>query len=101
MADSESVDSKLAALAPAARARVEAALKEAVERELASGPTALAEKEFSKGWFFSRSRPTTKTELEMSVIQQAATLDDKAFTAFANRLRALKGMMKDGEGSGG
>jgi hypothetical protein len=103
MAEPEPLESRLAGLSKEARARVEQTMKEAIERELATeamGPAAAREKEFSKGWFFSRSRPTTAMDLEKTVLQHAAVMDDKAFEVFASRLRSLKGMMKEERGGG-
>ena len=82
-------------LAPEARKRIESILKSSIERELATaaGSAIAARGEFSKGWFFSRSRPGSIGQPEEALIlQSAATLDDAAFGRFAERLVSLKGM---------
>jgi hypothetical protein len=78
---------KLANLAPDARTRVEEALGKVIDVELAKGA-----KEFSKGVFFSRSRPSSLTgRLEDNqLIDKAVNLDDQAFAKFAQRLSSLK-----------
>jgi len=83
-------------LAPEARRRVEGILKSSIERELASGVAAgaqVAAKEFSKGWFFSRSRPSGELRPEEEfILQNATALDDAAFSRFAERLVSLKAL---------
>ena len=85
---------QLEELAPEARKRIESLLKASIERELASGVAtagdALAAKEFSKGWFFSRSRPTGLRPEEEMILENVARLDDSSFAKFAERLAALK-----------
>jgi hypothetical protein len=82
-------------LAPEARKRVESILKASLERELAAGvgiegSDILSKKEFSKGWFFSRSRPVGLRPEEEMILENVAQLDDAAFTKFAERLATLK-----------
>jgi hypothetical protein len=85
------MDPRLSSLGPEARARVEAALKAAVEQELtAESPLVAARGEFSRGIIFSRSRPAALREEMESVIKQATELDEPTFAKFAERLRALK-----------
>lgn len=92
MPDKGSWESELAKLRPEARKRVEAALKEGLEAELAGealSPEARMA-EFSRGWFFSRSRPTAFGEAE--VMRNTMTLDDESFGKFAERLTQLKSL---------
>jgi hypothetical protein len=92
MADSDFKESlgRLDELTPESRKRVEEALKAQIETELAS-PGALREaKEFSRGIFFSRSRPATLLAQEQDVINQAARMDEAAFGKFARNLATLK-----------
>jgi hypothetical protein len=85
------MDPRLSSLGPEARARVEAALKAAVERELtAEAPVAELRGEFSRGIIFSRSRPAALREEMASVLRQATELDEPTFAKFAERLRTLK-----------
>jgi hypothetical protein len=101
VAEPESLETRLARLAPEARARVEAALVEAVQRELVQqGAGLLTEaKEFSKGWFFSRSRPQAFA-VEDRVIQEAASMDEASFAKFASRLRMLRDVAKETKEAG-
>jgi hypothetical protein len=95
----DELKSKLTNLAPAARARVEEALGKVIDAELAAGTLAndtdkmlQKQKEFSKGVFFSRSRPSALMgRLEDSqILEKASTMDDQAFAKFADRLSSLK-----------
>ncbi len=88
---------QLEQLAPEARKRVEEILKASIERELArdaagGGGVAgeLAKKEFSKGWFFSRSRPVGIRPEEEMILDNVVRLDDTSFARFAERLASLK-----------
>jgi len=85
-------------LAPEARKRVEEILKGTIERELATGAgggiEGMKSKEFSKGWFFSRSRPNGLRPEEEMILENVARLDDGSFAKFAERLATLK-TMKD------
>ena len=86
---------QLEQLAPEARKRVEELLKTNIERELArdaAGGGGVGEKEFSKGWFFSRSRPSGMRPEEEMIIANVVGLDETAFTRFAERLSTLKGI---------
>jgi hypothetical protein len=89
MAD-DSWEKELAKLSPEARRRVEQSLKAGLAAELASealSPEArLAE--FSRGWFFSRSKPSSLQEEE--VMRNSLAMDDDAFKKFASRLTQLK-----------
>ncbi len=86
--------SRIAQLAPEARKRVEELLKRSVERELVADAGLvggeLMQKEFSKGWFFSRSRPCGLRPEEELILANAVRLDDGTFAKFAERLATLK-----------
>ncbi len=86
---------QLEQLAPEARKRIEDLLKASIERELATGAGEigvenLSKKEFSKGWFFSRSRPVGLRPEEEMILENVARLDDSSFSKFAERLATLK-----------
>ena len=83
-------DKLIEQLAPEARRRVETFLKDSMERELAAGIDARARKEFSKGWFFSRSRPCGLTLRDELVLDEAVRVNDGTFAKFAERLATLK-----------
>jgi hypothetical protein len=106
MANGQSLDAKLTGLGRDARARVETALKAAIERELAAEATGVsagavsAAKEFSKGWFFSRSRPVKSIDEELAFVQLAASMDEASFAKFAERLQSLR-TLRDAESGGG
>jgi hypothetical protein len=86
-------DKLIEQLAPEARLRVEQRLKESVERELAADPgDTLARKEFSKGWFFSRSRPCGLSLRDEVALDEAVRVNDGTFTKFAERLATLKAL---------
>ena len=92
MPEKTSWESELAKLRPEARRRVEAALKQGLEAELAgesTSPLARAA-EFSRGWFFSRAKPAEM--LEEEVMRNTMTLDDESFRNFADRLTQLKSL---------
>jgi hypothetical protein len=92
MADKGSWETELAKLRPEARTRVEAALKEGLEAELAGealSPEA-RRAEFSRGWFFSRAKPADLVEEE--VMRKTMSLDDASFRNFAERLTQLKSL---------
>ena len=96
------IESRLSSLGPEARARVNDAMKSALEKELVAGSPALrARGEFSRGIIFSRSRPAELADLQESVIQQAGTLDDETFAKFATRLRQMKDTGTEGAPGGG
>jgi hypothetical protein len=91
----DELKARLTNLAPAARARVEEALGKVIDAELSAGTLTnvnATEKEFSKGVFFSRSRPSSLMgRLEDSqILEKASTMDDQAFSKFADRLSSLK-----------
>jgi hypothetical protein len=84
----------LAGLAPDARARVEKALKEALDRELvdtavSAGGLAAAGNIFSRGWIFSRLTPTAEAELAR-VLPELSKMGSEEFVNFAARLSELK-----------
>jgi len=89
-------ESKVAGLAPEARKRIEGLLKASVERELAAsasrGDVEAMRKEFSKGWFFSRSRPCGLRPEEEVMLENAVRLDDGTFAKFADQLATLKAL---------
>src|ERR1051325_1016298 len=92
MADKTNWESELAKLRPEARRRVEAALKQGLESELAGeamNPAARAA-EFSRGWFFSRAKPAEM--LEGEVMRNTMSLDGESFRNFAERLTQLKSL---------
>jgi hypothetical protein len=92
----ENILNRLDALAPEARARVEAALKTNIEAELAGGAlSGVNARDFSRGIIFSKvvgARPV----LDDLMVNQAVNMDDEAFKKFADRLTNLKNL-----GSGG
>jgi|tagenome__1003787_1003787.scaffolds.fasta_scaffold20064612_2 hypothetical protein len=86
---------RLDSLSATARARVEAALKEAIEREAVSGAiggdVAAAGVAFSRGVFFSRATPVQVADID--VISRMPGFDKLApdeFSSFAERLAQLK-----------
>jgi len=84
---------RLEALHPEARARVESALKEALEREVVAGSVgggAAASNIFSRGWVFSRLTPTATEDLSR-VLPEMGKMGDAEFSKFAARLGELKG----------
>jgi hypothetical protein len=96
---SSGTDPRLAQLGPEARARVDDAMKTAIEQELATARPARGE--FSRGIIFSRSRPAALLAGQDSVIQHAASLDDATFAKFADRLRSLKDTVREPGPGGG
>jgi hypothetical protein len=96
MASGDKVDweSKLAALAPDARKRVEEILAKGIESELAAEATGeLRAAEFSRGWFFSRRMEPSVMEEEL--LRGTLSMDEAGFSKFAERLAKLKSL-KDG-----
>ncbi len=86
-------DKLIEQLAPEARRRIEQLLRDRVEQELIADPSdTLARKEFSKGWFFSRSRPCGLSLRDEIVLEEAVRANDGAFARFAERLATLKAM---------
>jgi hypothetical protein len=83
-------EKELARLTPEARKRVEASLKAGLAAELAQEAVSAEARmaEFSRGWFFSRAKPSSLQEEE--VMRSSMSLDDEAFKKFANRLTQLK-----------
>jgi hypothetical protein len=82
-----------------ARARVEAALTETLEREIASaslGPGAAAAFSRSKGLAFSKSKVTSleteriRSEIDATVLRNLEQLDDEKFARFAERITSLR-----------
>ena len=89
MAD-DSWEKELAKISPEAKKRVEAALKAGLAAELAAEAVSPEARlaEFSRGWFFSRAKPSSLQEEE--VMRNYLALDDEAFRKFANRRTQLK-----------
>lgn len=88
---------ELARLSSGARAKVEAALKATLDRELAAtagkGIDPVAAHSRSQGAFFSRSKTTDQMLGDDRIlIDKVSTLDDAAFDQFAARLAKIKGM---------
>ncbi len=91
---------ELANLSKGARAKVEAALKSTLDRELASAAVAggdaspLAAHSRSQGAFFSRSKTTDQvlTGDDRMMVDKMSTMDDAAFEKFSARLSAIKGI---------
>ena len=98
MADyADEVKSKLSQLNPAARARVEGALRETIEREVAGelgGPGGSA-RAFSRGIFFSKSGKAIS--LDELILPSISEMDEAKFATFMDRITALK---KSNPGSG-
>jgi hypothetical protein len=84
---------KLDNLSPEARARVESALKENIDRELVKEATAIGDggrvSAFSRGILFSKnSAARPGEELVLPAIHE---MDDAKFKTFLDRVTALKG----------
>jgi len=86
----EDLKDRLAMLTPEARARVEATMKEHVERELATtvGPGGKAAA-FSRGILFSKSGAAMHKGEEV-ILPQLAEMDDQKFSTFVERIKTLK-----------
>lgn len=99
MAD-EFAHPKLDNLTPAARAKVEAALKETLERQItavggAGSPVAAHSR--SQGAFFSRSKTTDQMrgrDDDSMLLEKVTTLDDANFAKFSERLTHIKSVVK-------
>jgi hypothetical protein len=78
-------------LAPAARLRVSDALKASLAAELSTATPGNAAAEFSKGAFFSRSRGAAGID-DQTIFEKAASMDQQAFTKFAQNLQTIKGL---------
>ena len=81
-------------LSPEARDRVEKALKDALEREVAEsalgpGGLAAAGNIFSRGWIFSRLTPTAEKEMAR-ILPELSKMGSEEFVRFASRLAELK-----------
>lgn len=86
---SDELKANLGKLNPAAKARIEAALKASVEKELAGEvgkPGSAAA--FSRGILFSKSGKSVS--FEEQILPALQDLDDAAFKSFMNRVAALK-----------
>lgn len=91
---------QLAGLSKNARAKVESALRETLDRELASsavlggGSDPVAAHSRSQGAFFSRSKTTDQIlgGDDQYMIDKVATMDEEAFDQFASRLGKLKNL---------
>jgi hypothetical protein len=87
---------ELKKLSKSARARVEAALKATLDREIASSAVAggadpVAAHSRSQGAFFSRSKTTDQMMGDdRTMVDKVTTMDDAAFDKFAERLATLK-----------
>ena len=81
-------------LSAAAQERVAAAVRSAVERELASGAAAarpgLARAGFSRGWWFSRHYATQNEEQLNQLLGELPSMGDEQYAKFATRLAELK-----------
>ncbi len=100
--------SKLKELPSESRTRVEEALKATLESQLANiaGGTVTAgganmTHSRSKGFFFSRSKSSDALrdrpyEFDNTIIRNLNTMDDAAFSQFADRLSTLKNLSKKG-----
>ncbi|WP_157084706.1 hypothetical protein [Sphingomonas pituitosa] len=98
-------EGELSKLNPDARSRVEEAMKRAIESEIARAATGVAGDELmahsrSKGFFFSRSKTTDAlkdrinpvVDLDRALLRNVESLDDAAFSRFADRLSKLRDM---------
>lgn len=83
---------RLESLDPAARTRIESALKNAIEREAVAGSLggAAAANIFSRGWVFSRLTPTATDIASIYQLPGVDALTVEQFTDFAGRLAELK-----------
>lgn len=91
----DDVKSKLSDLNPAVRARVENALKETIDREIAaSGGPAGARMAFSRGIFFSKSG--ARASLEETILPAVTEMDEAKFKTFMDRIATLKKMNPGG-----
>lgn len=89
---------KLDELPPEARERVSAALKSALEREVAAGAIGAGAAQaniFSRGWVFSRLTPTLEGHLAKT-LPEIGTMSEADFTKFANRLSELRSKAQGG-----
>jgi hypothetical protein len=94
MADlSDDLKSQLGKLNPQSRLRVESALKDTLERELA-GPGANPAAAFSRGILFSKSGKTIS--LDEVVLPGLAEMDEAKFKTFMDRIATLKGNKSTG-----
>lgn len=93
----EKLEAQLAKLRPETRTKVEAALTQAIEGELAAevagvGPRAAGQ--FSRGWIFSR---VVSKSLDDELINEALGMDEGSFTKFAERLATIKRIKDTGK----
>lgn len=93
MADKQTTEIP-ANLSAEARERVDKALKEALEREIAEagispGGLAAAGNIFSRGWIFSRLTPTAEKEMAR-ILPELSKMGSEEFVRFASRLAELK-----------
>jgi hypothetical protein len=89
---SDQLKAKLSKLSPDARARIENALKDTIEEELAVEAGQLVPGRaaaFSRGIFFSKS--TRSISLDEAVLPELVQMDDARFKTFMERVSALKG----------
>jgi len=92
---SQSDIDRLSSLQPEARARVESALKAAIEREVAAGRVgggaAAGGNMFSRGWVFSRITPAARDEGLIMQHPEVAKMSPDQLASFAQRLAQMKG----------
>jgi hypothetical protein len=97
------IEKKIKNLPAESRSRVEEALKKTLETELANVAGTQAREAMghsrSRGAVFSRSRTTealraVDVSVDANIIRKLDTMDDAAFTKFADRLATLKGITK-------
>jgi hypothetical protein len=100
MADINEEAKRIAKLDPQARVRIEAMVKEAVDRELAGGaagrlggPLGPAAS-FSRGILFSKSGSATR--LDEEILPELGSMDDAKFKTFMDRVATLKGIQRGG-----
>ncbi len=87
---------RLSELSPEARSRIEDLVNTEIEAELRASP-GLADAEFSRGVFFSRSRGSVDVVQEQ-LLSRAAEMDERTFGQFADRLAKLKGIKESPKG---
>jgi hypothetical protein len=82
---------RLEKLPPEARARVEAALKAALEKEVVAGAAGggAAANIFSRGWVFSRLTPTSDSAV-VENLPGLSKMGTDEFEKFATRLAEIK-----------
>ena len=93
MADmTDDLRAQLSKLSPEARARVESALKDTLEKEIAvetGGRVPGAAASFSRGILFSKSGKSLS--LDEEILPGLAEMDEAKFKAFTDRIAQLRG----------